>query len=573
MHLNRAPLKVAAVFGLLLLLAYINPAHIHPFRVFYNELPIFFGVFLLFLKYEKFEWRHEMLLPLLVMGLFLLFQTGRSVFDVDTPFNRSFFPVFYLVTFSLAFILGSIGRKSVSRLGDIFFSLVIAHLLASLLSVAMQTIQLSGIDASPFIMHIAIEANTPIRPYANVAQPNQLALLLCFGLASIWWLYHQCRLNKLAAFLLAVTLIWGIVLTQSRIAWIILPLFALLAMAKIEGQRRISKLALVSLLLFYIALVLCLPEISKWLGFSTGTVLERVGGRSERTVLLKQAWRMAAEHPWFGVGWGRFGAEQVKIAADFSSSTYAEHSHNIVMNFAAELGWPFTVLFFSALVWWFVQTCVLPKASLDVRFATFCFIAVGVHSMVEFPLWYGFVLIPIGVLVGMVHQARWPDDGVAVGITVPRAAVVSVGVAGLLVLAFVTWDYQRVVKGFAVLRVGSNSTATERLALQAPRFTLFGDYFDYFTVYKLFPREGMSAQEIQFVEKMSQRFGFVHVLNKLAEVYVLNGQTNNAARSMVTLQRLHPLAYPEYFDYWRSMAMVDPRYRNVFETMPKRDAP
>lgn len=573
MYLNRGPLKVAAVFGFLLFVAYVNPAHIHPFRVFYNELPIFFGVFLLFLKYEKFEWRHEMLLPLLVMGLFLLFQTGRSIFDVDTYFNRSFFPVFYIVTFSLAFILGSIGKKSVSRLGDIFFSLVIAHLLASLLSVAMQTIQLSGIDASPFIMHIAIEANTPIRPYANVAQPNQLALLLCFGLASIWWLYHQYRLNKLAAFLLAVTLIWGIVLTQSRIAWIILPLFAFLAMTKIDGQRRISKLALVSLLLFYIALVLCLPEISKWLSFSTGTVLERVGGRSERTVLLKQAWRMAAEHPWFGVGWGRFGAEQVKIAADFSSSTYAEHSHNIVMNFAAELGWPFTVLFFSALVWWFVQTCVLPKASLDVRFATFCFIAVGVHSMVEFPLWYAFVLIPIGVLMGMVHQARWPDDSVAGGITVPRAAVVSVGVAGLLVLAFVTWDYQRVVKGFAVLRVGSNSTATERLALQAPSFTLFGDYFDYFTVYKLFPREGMSAEEIQFVEKMSQRFGFVHVLNKLAEVYVLNGQTNNAARSMVTLQRLHPGAYPEYFDYWKSMAMVDPRYRAVFETMPKRDAP
>ena len=573
MHLNRAPFKVAAVFGLLLLMAYINPAHIHPFRVFYNELPIFFGVFLLFLKYEKFEWRNELLLPLLVMGLFLLVQTGSWVFDVDSYINRSFFPVFYVVTFSLAFILGSIGKKSVSRLGDIFFSLVIAHLLASLLSVAMQTIQLSGIDASPFIMHIAIEANTPIRPYANVAQPNQLALLLCFGLASIWWLYHQSRLNKLAAFLLAVTLIWGIVLTQSRIAWIILPLFTLLAMTKIEGQRRISKFALISLLLLYVVLVLSLPDIGKWMGFSTGTVLERVGGRSERTVLLKQAWRMAAEHPWFGVGWGRFGAEQVKIAADFSSSTYAEHSHNIVMNFAAELGWPFTVLFFSALVWWFVQTCVLPKASLDVRFATFCFIAVGVHSMVEFPLWYAFVLIPIGVLMGMVHQARWPNDGVTSGITIPRAGVVSVGVAGLLVLALVTWDYQRVVKGFAVLRNGSNITATERLALQAPRYTLFGDYFDYFRVYKLLPREGMSVEEIQFVEKMSQRFGFVHVLNKMAEVYVLNGQTSKAARSMLTLQRLHPGAYPEYFDYWKSMAMVDSRYRAVFETMPKRDAP
>ncbi|MBX9900547.1 MAG: Wzy polymerase domain-containing protein [Burkholderiaceae bacterium] len=512
-------------------------------------------------------------MPLIVSLLIGVFVCLRIFVAFDQTSIRLAIPVAYFIVFLMAVWFGGSFKTRIDARSTMYLCIALAHLSAAFISVGMQTVQASGLPHGTWLMEIAHDAQTPIRPYANVAQPNQLALLLCFGLASIWWLYHQYRLNKLAAFLLAVTLIWGIVLTQSRIAWIILPLFALLAMTKIEGQRRISKFTLISLLLLYVVLVLSLPDIGKWMGFSTGTVLERVGGRSERTVLLKQAWRMAAEHPWFGVGWGRFGAEQVKIAADFSSSTYAEHSHNIVMNFAAELGWPFTVLFFSALVWWFVQTCVLPKASLDVRFATFCFIAVGVHSMVEFPLWYAFVLIPIGVLMGMVHQARWPNEGVIGGITIPRGGVISVRVAGLLVLALVTWDYQRVVKGFAVLRNGSNITATERLALQAPRYTLFGDYFDYFTVYKLLPREGMSAEEIQFVEKMSQRFGFVHVLNKMAEVYVLNGQTSKAARSMLTLQRLHPGAYPEYFDYWKSMAMVDPRYRAVFETMPKRDAP
>jgi tRNA(Glu) U13 pseudouridine synthase TruD len=82
----------------------------------------------------------------------------------------------------------------------------------------------------------------------------------------------------------------------------------------------------------------------------------------------------------------------------------------------------------------------------------------------------------------------------------------------------------------------------------------------------------MSAADIAKLERMSQRFGFVHILNKLAEVYVLNGQVNKAGRMMLTLQRLHPDAYPAYFDYWKAQSVLNSRYRTVFEQMPKRDS-
>ena len=38
----------------------------------------------------------------------------------------------------------------------------------------------------------------------------------------------------------------------------------------------------------------------------------------------------------------------------------------------------------------------------------------------------------------------------------------------------------------------------------------------------------MGSDEIQFVEHGSRRFGFVHILDKLAEVYVLNGEPQKA---------------------------------------------
>jgi len=55
-------------------------------------------------------------------------------------------------------------------------------------------------------------------------------------------------------------------------------------------------------------------------------------------------------------------------------------------------------------------------------------------------------------------------------------------------------------------------------------------------------------------------------------VYVLNGQPVKAARTMQSLQRLHPFAYPDYFDYWKTQSRLDERYRKVFQTMPPRDS-
>jgi hypothetical protein len=408
-----------------------------------------------------------------------------------------------------------------------------------------------------------------LRPFANVAQPNQLALLLCFGLASVWWLYQAQRLGRTTAVVFVIVLLFGMTLTQSRIAWIILPMFTFYCCPQRQGQRRIDKFLLAFLLLVYIGLVLGLPMLAKWAGFASGSVVERIGGRSERMVLLQQAWAMASKHPWLGVGWSGFGAEQVRTAADFSASTYAEHAHNLILNFAAELGWPATFLISIVLVWWVWQTCLKPSANNNrsIGLASLFLIAAGVHSMVEFPLWYAYVLLPIALMMGMVHQLRWPSQGIAA----PRIGLLLSFIFGCLLLVLVTIDYQRVVSGFKALHTQQTDTMVKKELLAEPSVSLFSDYYAYFTVSRLLPREGMSAEEISFVESMSQRFGYVHVLNKLAEVYVLNGQLQKAQLMMLTLQRLHPFAYPEYFDFWKKKSEVDVRYRVVFVAMLKRD--
>lgn len=558
------------IFGALLFSAYLHPFHIHPFRTYYHDALVVFGALIAF-GMLALAVRPRLHLPAILwlpmaMVLLLMLQMGAGLVQVE----NIVFPVMYLLLAAIAIVVGASWAGLPGGAEKICLMLAIAHLLAALLSVVMQGVQIAGVDMSPFIMFIGRQAQPFMRPYANVAQPNQLALLLCFGLASVWWLYQAQRLGRSGAWLLALILLWGISLTQSRIGWIIVPLFALFCWPKREGQRPIDRVLLLLLLLIYIGLVLGMPTLGRWAGFASGSVAERVGGRSERMVLMQQAWAMASQHPWLGVGWFGFAAEQVNIAASFTSTTYAEHAHNLPLNFAAELGWPATLMILFALGWWGWQTCFARSATknIAVGFTSLCLMAVGVHSLVEFPLWYAYVLLPMAILMGTVHQLRWPGSGVAA----PQIGILLSFMAGCLVLVLVTLDYQRVVSGFKVLRVQQAGHAVDKATLTQPSVTLFADYFAYFELTMLLPKEGMSVQEIAFVEKMSHRFGFVHVLNKLAEVYVLNGQPQKALNTLVTLQRLHPIAYPGYFDFWKSQSKADERYRAVFEKMPKRDA-
>ncbi|WP_422961640.1 Wzy polymerase domain-containing protein [Undibacterium sp. Xuan67W] len=443
------------------------------------------------------------------------------------------------------------------------------HLLAGLLSLVMQMIQIAGVDLAPFVMFIARQSQPFMRPYANVAQPNQLALLFCFSLISVWFLHQKRFLGKWVSAILILVLLCGLSLTQSRIGWVIIPTFAMLCMFKTQDGQAVSKWFFLAMVSAYVALVLALPYLGELIGFASGSVVDHVGGRSERLVLMQQAWHMALQHPWLGVGWFGFGAEQVSIAADFGSSTYAEHSHNLILNFLAELGFPATIVILSGLGWWFLKACILPRATVNSRFANLFFVAVFIHSMVEFPLWYAFVLIPVGILMGMMHQLRWPSEGVRVN----KWVIVSVFMAASIALLLITFDYQRVTAGFRALRWEQSGYAIQKQVLEKPAFTLFPQFFDYFKFTKLVVREGMSGVEIAFAERMSHRFGYVHVLSKMAEIYVLNGQPEKAKRMMLTLQRLHPIVYPEYFDYWKVQASLDDRYAAVFKTMPPRDAP
>ncbi len=558
------------IFGSCLLFAQLYAGHIHPYRSFYHEFVITVGVFVAFIPYSL-SAKPKLVFPavgLLVLSL-IAWIGLQSLLDISSV-AAIYYPIFMLFAAILAMGLGASWVKYSGNASSLCCMFALVYLAAAVLSVAMQQVQILGLDWRPLVMYMGHDGVNPIRAFANVAQPNQLALLICFGLISLWWMLQNTRFSGLLAWCLAVFLLWGLVLTQSRIAWIILPGLAAFVLSHRPSQKSTSFwVGVGSLLLIYVFLLISLPTIAKYLGFVAGTIGERVGGRSERTVLLQQAWTMASSHPWLGVGWFGFGAQQVAHAANFSASIYAEHSHNLILNFAAELGIPYTVFFFLTFSVFLWKTCFARGRlhNQEILFFVMLLFAVAVHSLVEFPLWYAYVLLPVGVCLGALCQLRWQSANISLSLN-------SFHVIAVICLSLLTWawfDYHRVVDGFVAFRQEKNYDQIPAAKIQAPAWTLLPEYYDYFKLMRISPATGMSSEDIQFVEKTSLRFGYVHILSKQAEIYALNHRSDAALQTMVRLQRLHPWSYPEYYDYWKVLAQTDTRFAQVFSGMPARD--
>ncbi len=373
--------------------AYLLAHRNHPFTAFYNDwLPIS-GIAITCALYAgqkapRFSFPAIAALPC-ALALLIAVQTGFGMLGVAWD---AVLPIAYLLVAALAMVLGATLSAGPDGMARLTHALALAHLLAGLLSAGIASMQFVGTESllGYWVMQLPHDAGQAIRPYANTGQPNQLALLFCMALAAAWWLYQAGRLRGRVTLVAVLTLVWGLTVTQSRIGWLILPVFALPIWCWRGNPdfRPVSDWLLLGLLLLYGVLVAALPSLAALLDSSTISAVERVGGAPARWLMIQQAWQISLAHPWFGAGWYEFGPHQVKIGADFAQSAYSQHAHNIVLNFAAELGWPVTILTFGGLGWWFPVACLRRRVSKEIAFAVLFLLAVFIHSLVEFPLWY-----------------------------------------------------------------------------------------------------------------------------------------------------------------------------------------
>ena len=79
----------------------------------------------------------------------------------------------------------------------------------------------------------------------------------------------------------------------------------------------------------------------------------------------------------------------------------------------------------------------------------------------------------------------------------------------------------------------------------------------------------MSAQDIAYLEKMSVRFGYPPILERMAMAYAYNQRPTEARQVMLTIERLHNIAYTGIFVRWQEFARLDPvHFAEIVKRLP-----
>lgn len=565
---NRSLMFMAACF----FLAFLLPFHVNPFRAFFNDWLAILGVVIVLAYYvEEKAVRIQLpwiaLIPL-CLALAIAMQMAMGMLSENWD---AFLPIAYLVVAAIAIVLGASLSSRPEGATKLCLALAVAHLLAALISVVIATLQFfaAEIPFASFMMLMRHEPGVAVRPYANLGQVNHLALLLCVAIASAWWFYQSGRLKEKVVIGMVFFLVWGLALTQSKIGWIIVPIFACVVYCwrKKVGTRPISVWLILTLLATYLTMIILLPSLLSALDVTTQSIAERaVGGSStERIALYTQAWKISLAHPWFGAGWFQFGPEQVMAGADFPASIYSHHVHNIMLNFAAELGWPITIIFLCMGSLWLFRNYVHRTISIEVGFAALFFLAVLVHSMVEYPLWYAMVLLPVALLIGMVHQEQLGSKTLVCSrlYVLPLIGLMAVSLLGI------GMDYRRIVAGFSGIEFEAMGIKGYESDARKPTFTIFPYMYDYLTFLRMTSHSQMSLQEIAFMERVSKRFGGFVILSRMSQMYALNGREDDAVRMVLTIKRLHGPRYKEIYDDWRR---APAEFQNIFKRLPPPEA-
>ncbi len=314
---------------------------------------------------------------------------------------------------------------------------------AALLSSCMGLLQYFGL-AEPFSPWIHVP------PYvgeamANLRQRNQLATLLGMGtLAVLWWQAQGLR-TRHTLWMLALLAV-GNAATGSRTGLLHMLLIVALVIIwsfRLGGMSRWSRrLALWALLVYLLASWVLPILLSHTTGLDTTGAVARMGndeGCGSRRVLWGNVLHLIAQKPWGGWGWGEL--KYAHYMANYPGERFCDilgNAHNLPLHLAATLGVPLAVAITFALVAWVLWMRPWKSHALHHRLAWAVLALIGLHSLLEFPLWYGPFQIAVLLCLGLL-QARRRDGRM----TWP-AGLRYVGVAVLVAASFVTVDYLRV---------------------------------------------------------------------------------------------------------------------------------
>ncbi len=328
-------------------------------------------------------------------------------------------------------------------------------------------------------------SSLPGRAVGNLRQPNHLSSLLLWALVATVALQQARLLATVAAAALAALLVFGVVLAASRTGAVGVLLLAAWGVVDRRLDRRV-RWVLGALPLMYAVGWLAMTA---WAGqqeqvFGAQARIAEGALATTRWAIWSDALTLIARNPWLGVGVGELNFAWTLTPFANRSGEFFDHTHNLPLQLLVELGIPLGTLVTAVLAWelWRAFAASREAAGAEgtaLRAAFMMLLIMALHSMLEYPLWYAYFLLPTAFLLGLC-LGRAPDVAPTVEPPPPRPPKTRpLVVASLLMMlgGFATvLDYLTVVPIFEPPAYAA--PLAERIA-RGQRSILFAHHADY----------------------------------------------------------------------------------------------
>ena len=533
---------LALIAAILISLAWLMPVHYHPWVTYTGELYTFFALFAIAAIFLKEKIKLPVVgLPLLLLACVPLIQllVGQVFF-----FSTAMMAAIYVFSFWLASVLGYNFSTGQFNREETFTNLSYAFLASGTITGLIALCQWTNLDASlPGMVNISGNQ----RPYANFAQPNNMATFLVMALMSCLYLYEKKKIQTKWLFSCAAIIVVGVALSQSRTAWVAaIAIIFYLAFYQYKGIIRLKWYCSTAWFIFFISCIVAFPLLSQLATqvmdgqvVQSRDVVSRATGDMSRLAIWQQMLAAIQAEPWFGYGWYQTSVAFVSISDTVQGPVWIRSAHNFILDFllwnGLVIGLPF-LAFFGYLGYQMQRWVKTPESVIGILMIG----AFLTHAMFEFPQHYAYFLLPVGFIIGTV-LAQNPNIKT---VTLPAIAMKLIFGLGLLLLIVIYRDYD-----VAVPKLGQSiryEQQPEKITNQQPIYLLteFNHRIDWI---RLNPYSKASSEQIQAGEQMVLSYPTKYNLIKYAKLLAFNGYEDEARHQLQRLKVIQKteLSYEE----------------------------
>jgi O-antigen ligase len=480
---------------------------------------------------------------LLAALLLLALAALATVFWAHLPSTIGLSAAGLLAATALTALIAASARRG-GQTEAVFAAFGIGLTIAGVLSAVIGLVQVfaPALTGNDWIAATTLEG----RAVGNLRQPNHLSSLLLWSMIAAVWLADAKRLPRAVAEAAMLPMLFCLVLTGSRtgmLGTLLLAAWGLL-------DRRLSRRARGALLLVPVLYAVFWFGMAEWAHlqggvFSGETRLQGSDISSSRFAIWKNTVALILAHPWAGVGFGEFNFAWSLTPFPDRPGAFFDHTHNLPLQFAVELGLPLAVLVLVLLTgslcsaWRHAQLASDAEA-LALRAALVMVFMIVLHSQLEYPLWYAYFLLPAAFALGLCLGGT-PQTRPAATPGSPRLRPMMIGALLLMSGGFASvLDYHRVVVIFAP---SEDAPPLEERIAAGRRSVFFGHHADYAAA----TSAPDPAAELPAFETATHYLLDTRLMLAWAQALAASGDIERARHIAQRLREFHNPASDEFF--------------------------